>query len=165
MAPTKEELLEDLRASEAEVRERLKDYPAEELEKGRYENGWNGRQILAHMSSIEWTYPRLLEIANQPPSAEAPGTPPTKPARGGIGSYNDRQVAKRADWTAEQLLAEFETNRQATIKAVEATDDETLAKEVTSSGGITGPLSQVLQFVAVIHIQMHLNDILNGSAG
>jgi uncharacterized damage-inducible protein DinB len=165
MAVSKSELLEALRTSESEVLDQLKNLPAEEFEKGRYENGWNARQILAHMASIEWTYPRLIDLAKQPPSAESPGEAPTKKAKGGIGSYNDRQVEKRAGATVEELLAEFETNRQATIKAVEEQNDETLSKEVTSAGGFNGPLAQVLHWVAVDHIRIHLNDIVNGTPG
>ncbi|MCI0777944.1 MAG: hypothetical protein J4N95_07165, partial [Chloroflexi bacterium] len=60
---TKAELLAELRASGREVTKRLGALPAEEFERGRYESGWNGRQILAHAAAIEWTYPRLLDIA------------------------------------------------------------------------------------------------------
>jgi uncharacterized damage-inducible protein DinB len=161
MPPTKSELLEALHSSGSEVLEQLAALPPEEFSKGRYENGWNAREILAHVASVEWTYPRLIEIANQEPSPAPDSPPPTKKAKGGILSYNDRQVAKRAEAAVEELLAEFERNRRTTIEAVEATDDETLSKEVTSSGGFTGPLSQVLHWVAVDHVRTHLNDIVN----
>lgn len=162
MAPSKAELLDQLRSGASELREKLAALPAEEFAKGRYENGWNAREILAHIASIEWTYPRLIEIATQPPAAESK-EPPTRQARGGILSYNDRQVAKRAEASVEELLDEFNTNRSALLDAIEATDDETLNKEVTSTGGFTGPLAQVLQWVAVDHVRAHLNDILGES--
>ena len=44
--------------------------PPARLEEGRYENGWNGRQILAHIASIEWSYPRLIDIARTPPAPD-----------------------------------------------------------------------------------------------
>ena len=50
--------------------------------------------------------------------------------RGGNDSYNDRQVAKRAGASVDELLAEFEKNRAATIQAVEAADDLALAAAV-----------------------------------
>jgi uncharacterized damage-inducible protein DinB len=162
VTPTKTELLDQLRSNAVEVKEKVGALPAEEFEKGRYENGWNSREILAHIASIEWTYPRLIEIATQPPAPESKG-PPTRKARGGILSYNDRQVAKRAEASVEELLKEFNTNRSTLLDAVEATDEETLAKEVTSSGGFTGPLAQVLQWVAVDHVKAHLNDLLGES--
>src|SRR4030095_7873012 len=103
-APSKRELLDALRASRDEVLALVRALPAARLEEGRYENGWNGRQILAHVASIEWSYPRLIDIARTPPAEEA--TPPTRAMKGGNDAYNDRQVAKRAHLTVLELLAE-----------------------------------------------------------
>ena len=61
--PSKAELLERLKASRDHVLATVRALPAASLEQGRYENGWNGRQILAHVASAEWTYPRLIDIA------------------------------------------------------------------------------------------------------
>ncbi len=180
--PTKAELLDALRSSGRDVIERVRALPAGELEQGRYENGWNGRQILAHIASIEWTYPRLLDIAKEagprvgagldPPStpqASAPsaaqaGNVPTRIAQGGILSYNDRQVAKRADASVDDLLQEFETNRAATIAAVESADEALLRTPIRSAGGITGQLAGVLNAVAVLHVLGHVNDIVGAPA-
>jgi hypothetical protein len=136
--------------------------PAAKLEEGRYENGWNGRQILAHIASIEWSYPRLIDIARDagsPPPQAAPAGPPTRSMRGGNDAYNDRQVAKRANVSVPDLLAEFETNRAATIAAVEAADDALFAREIRSAGGIVGPLADVFHQVAVLHMLGHAHDI------
>ena len=124
---TKAELLEALRAKEQYVTEKLGSLPAADLEAGRYESGWNGRQILAHIATIEWTYPKLIDIAKEgspPPGDKEAGVRrtgageterlPTRAAQGGIGSYNERQVAKRESSSIEELLTEFRTNRQAT---------------------------------------------------
>lgn len=175
--PTKAELLEALRTSGRQAIQKLRALPPEEFEKGRYESGWNGRQILAHIASIEWTYPRLLDIAREaPPGAKAPEGPvrrtepaeardvPTRPAQGGILSYNDRQVDKRAGATVEELLMEFETNRAATIVAVESADEALFQKQIRSAGGITGALSGVINAVAVLHVIAHTNDIVGASA-
>ena len=122
--PSKQELLDALRASRDEVLATVRALPAARLEEGRYENGWNGRQILAHVASIEWSYPRLIDIAGRAgrtaPAAQATADLPTREMRGGNDAYNDRQVAKRAHLSSADLLAEFETNRAATIAAVEA---------------------------------------------
>src|ERR687892_496967 len=94
--PSKAELLEALRASRDQVLETVRRLPAERLEEGRYENGWNGRQILAHLASIEWTYPRLIDIARDAVAGGTPAAadPPTRTMRGGNDAYNERQVAK-----------------------------------------------------------------------
>jgi len=158
--PTKMELLAALRASRDEVVAIVRALPAEALEQGRHESGWNGRQILAHLASIEWTYPRLIDIAREAGAPTPAGeTPPTRAMRGGNDAYNERQVAKRAHLTAAELLEEFERNRAATIRAVEATDEALFAREIRSAGGVTGPLALVFHRVAVEHVLGHARDI------
>jgi uncharacterized protein (TIGR03083 family) len=157
-APSKAELLAALRSSRDEVLALVRSLPPERLEEGRYENGWNGRQILAHIASIEWTYPRLIDIARTPP-APADQALPTRTMKGGNDAYNDRQVAKRAGLSVAELLTEFETNRAATIRAVEAADDELFAVPIRSAGGVVGPLATVFRQVAVAHVLGHAKDI------
>jgi len=169
--PTKIELLGALRSSGEEVVRKIRALSPEEVEEGRYENGWNGRQILAHVAAIEWTYPKLLEVATEAPAAaiasgevrrpdpgEAPATP-TRTAKGGIDSYNERQVAKRAEASVAELLEEFENNREATIRAVESADEALLTRPIRSAGGVTGALASVLRAVAVDHVRAHARDI------
>ncbi|MGE3597715.1 MAG: DinB family protein [Dehalococcoidia bacterium] len=171
--PTKAALIAELRRSGELLVTRLRALPVDDFERGRYENGWNGRQILAHVASIEWTYPRLLDIARQGGAdgaatvtgpvrrtepSEAVGVP-TRTAQGGIDAYNARQVERRADASVAELIAEFERNRATMIAAVEQADDALFATPIRSAGGITGPLAGVLQAVAVGHILGHLRDI------
>jgi uncharacterized damage-inducible protein DinB len=160
---TKRGLLDELRTSRDEVLRIVRALPAERLEEGRYENGWNGRQILAHIASIEWSYPRLIDIARDaapaPSATPAADEPPTRAMRGGNDAYNDRQVAKRAHLSAADLLAEFEQNRAATIAAVEAADDRLFIRPIRSAGGIVGPLADVFHQVAVAHVLGHARDL------
>ena len=160
-APSRAELLDALRTSRDEVLAIVRALPPERLEEGRYESGWNGRQILAHIASIEWTSPRLFDIAREAPAVEAAaeGAPATRTMRGGNDAYNERQVAKRAHLTVADLLAEFERNRAATIRAVETVDEALLARRIRSAGGIVGPLATVLYQVAVLHVVAHARDI------
>lgn len=174
--PSKAELLQILRSNGAEVVAKLRGLPPAAFEQGRYENGWNGRQILAHVASIEWTYTRLLDVARSaspaaPQSAEVRRTSPeeaagipTRPMQGGIDDYNARQVEKRAGASVAELLAEFETNRAATIAAVESADEALLRTPIRSAGGVTGPLSAVINAIAVAHVAVHVNDIVSGPA-
>ena len=59
----KSELLQALRESGERAASELSALPPAKFDEGRYENGWNARQILAHIASIEWTYPRLIDMA------------------------------------------------------------------------------------------------------
>jgi len=161
---SKRELLEALHTSRDEVLALLRALPPNRLEEGRYENGWNGRQILAHIASIEWSYPRLIDIARDtsaPPSSA--GDPPTRAMRGGNDAYNDRQVQKRAHASPAELLAEFEQNRAATIAAVEAAEEALFARPIRSAGGVTGTLAMVFHQVAVMHLLGHARDIAGGN--
>ena len=163
-APTRDELLDALRSSRDEVVRLVRSMPPERLEEGRYEGGWNGRQILAHLAAIEWTYPRLIDIARDPapPPEQAP---PTREMRGGNDSYNDRQVAKRASNSVAELLEEFERNRATTIRAVEAADPELFTRRIRSAGGVVGPLASVFFAVAVLHVLGHARDISGTAEG
>ena len=156
--PSKAELLEALRASRDEVLQLTRGLDSARLEEGRYENGWNGREILAHIASIEWTYPRLIDVARAPASS-VEEAPPTRTMRGGNDAYNERQVSKRAHRSAAELLNEFEANRAATIRAVEAADEALLARRIRSAGGVVGPLARVLHQVAIVHVLGHARDI------
>ena len=161
--PSKAKLLESLRASRDDVVALVRGLPPERLEEGRYENGWNGREILAHIASIEWSYPRLIEIARTPPApSEKP--PPTRAPKSDNETYNDRQVAKRAHLTVAELLAEFETNRAATIRAVEAADEALFARRIRSAFGVVGPLATVFHQIAVDHVLGHARDIAGPEA-
>ena len=175
--PSKAALLEALRSSERDVLARLRSLPAAALDQGRYENGWNARQILAHVASIEWSYPRLIDLAKQTPPSAANATPAaarqaggqessstrTGTVRGGIYDYNQRQIEKRAGASVEELLAEFQKNRAATIAAVEEVDEALLATPIQSAGGISGALASVIDRIAVQHILAHVNDIVGAN--
>lgn len=167
--PSKAELVAALRACGQEVIDTLRGLPPDRLEEGRYENGWNGRQILAHVASIEWTYARLIDLArdtSESAAAEAAGGDvPTRTMRGGNDAYNDRQVSKRAHLSPAELLAEFEQNRAATIRAVEAADELLFARHIRSAGGVTGSLATVLYSVAVLHVLGHARDIAGPTSG
>jgi hypothetical protein len=159
----KEQLLTNLRNSGSEFVEKLRPLDAAKFEEGRYENGWNARQILAHVAAIEWSYPKLIDLARDTQSAPPPRpseAPPQRTAQGGINSYNDRMVERYADASVAELLDVFERNRAATIEAVEAADDDLFHVKIKSAGGIPGPLGTVMNYVAVLHVRTHLNDIL-----
>ncbi len=157
--PTRDELLAALRESGQELVVAIESTPADRLEEGRYEGGWNGRQILAHVAAIEWTYPRLLEIPLQADTNAENSDVPTRTAQGGIDAYNARQVAKREGVPVDGLIAEFRLNREATIAAVSAADEALFAAPIRSAGGVTGPLGQVIMNVSVGHVRAHARDI------
>ena len=63
----------------------------------------------------------------------------------------------------KELLLEFKENRAGTIAAVESCDEALLAQPARSAGGAEGTLAQVLEFVAVGHVEQHTRDIVGGA--
>ncbi|MFN2463474.1 MAG: maleylpyruvate isomerase N-terminal domain-containing protein [Candidatus Dormibacteria bacterium] len=144
-----------MRANGVEIAARVRAMPAEAFAEGSWENGWNGRQILAHVASIEWTYPRLLDLARIGGRDEAAAA-----VEGfDIDAYNQRQVDKRVEMSVEDLVTEFERNRAATIAAIESAPDELCSAHIRTVGGIEGTLIEVLNYVAVVHTIDHINAI------
>lgn len=166
---TKNDLIAALKQSGDDLLARVGKMDDAGLGEGRYENGWTAKQILAHVASIEWTYKKLVENAKQPRSTFRPKdevAPPPPPMRsdGGnpVDDYNNRQVARRADKTVKELLLEFKENRDGTIAAVQSCDDDLLSQPTRSSGGAQGTLAEVINFVAVLHVQQHTRDLVGG---
>jgi len=167
----KERIIERLRATGDDAVRRLRALPEASFSAGRYESGWNAKQILAHIASIEWTYARLVGLAQQstadaPTATEAsgasreqPAAVPQGPPRGGMDDYNARQVEKRASVGIDELIDEFAANRARTIAAVTEADDRLFTSPIRSAGGITGTLAQVLDAIAIDHVMSHVGDI------
>ncbi len=149
---TKAELLAALEASRDEV---VGGLDGVDLATGVYEGGWNGRQLLAHIASMEWTYPRILELpaATDEEAAQPRDTSVT------VDDYNRRQVERRDDVAVDDLIVEFVRNRDKTIVAVAAHPEEEFSRRVRSAGGTVGSLADVLWFVAVEHVRGHLADL------
>ena len=155
---TREDLIAALQEDSEEFQEAVGQLPAEAFERGVYEQGWNARQLLAHIAAIEWTYPRLIERAEQ--RAEGGDVPQGGGAGFDMDAYNAKQVARREDQPVEQLLTEFRRNRAETIDAIRAADDELLLQPTRSAGGVEGTLLDVLIGVAVGHVREHVGDLL-----
>src|SRR5688500_18415956 len=149
---TKAELLAALAASRDEVIAGLEGL---DISTGVYEGGWNGRQLLAHIASMEWTYPRILELpaATDEEAARPRDTSVT------VDDYNRRQVERRDGAAVQELIEEFVANRARTIAAVEAHPEAEFVRRVRTAGGTVGSLVDVLWFVAVEHVRGHLADL------
>ena len=56
-------LLAALRASGDDTIETLHALPPDSFVRVCYAGGWSGREVVAHLAAIEWTYPRLIDLA------------------------------------------------------------------------------------------------------
>ena len=154
-------LLAALRSDGDRVADVLAALPADALERGAYEQGWTVKDIAAHLASIEWTYPRLIRIAEAADQGaqSSDGDASSGGSNPQMDDYNARQVAKRRETPLPQLIEEFRSNRAALIDAVEGTSAELLEREIQSFGGVRGSLLQVMWSVAVEHVRTHLDDL------
>ncbi|MBO0685244.1 MAG: maleylpyruvate isomerase N-terminal domain-containing protein [Candidatus Dormibacteraeota bacterium] len=159
--PNRSEMLQGLAETAGLVRRVCSEMEAPAWEGGRYENGWNARQILAHLASIEWTYPRLIDLAREARAGEGDGRAST---RDGVDAYNARQVERRASASIEELLAEFERNRSVTIRSIEELPDELWEVPIRSAAGFEGPLARVFWLTAVEHVRVHTEDLSGHAA-
>jgi hypothetical protein len=64
-----------------------------------------------------------------------------------------------------ELLDMFEANRATTIKAVEDAEADLFTVPVKTAGGINAPLGNALNFVAVLHVRGHVDDIVKAAGG
>ena len=158
--PAPEEIVRGLEESADEVLRACGELTAADWERGAYEHGWNARQVLAHIASIEWSYPRVIDLARQVRDASGSGV---GSMRDGNDAYNARQIARREGVAIAELVGEFRRNRAATIAAVRAAEPELWHLPIRSAGGIEGPLARVFWLVAIEHVQAHARDMRGGA--
>ena len=158
---SRDDLIAALESDAESLESAVSALPEEAFERGVYEHGWNARQLLAHIAAIEWTYPRLIERAEQRTAGD--DVPQGDGAGFDMDAYNAKQVARRDDLPVEQLMTEFRRNRAATIDAVRGADEALLAQATRSAGGVEGTLLDVLISVTVGHVRDHADDLLRGA--
>ncbi len=133
----------------------------EQWSKPAYEQGWNARQILAHIAAMGSVSPVFVGWAVNPPPA------PSGEGSGGGGApdpdaWNAQQVGIRNEKSLSELLAEIRSGHQTGIKALDAVSDEQLAQTRTLLGH-TGPAIDLLHGFLVGHSLEHLQDLENAA--
>lgn len=131
----------------------------EQWTKPAYEQGWNARQILAHIAAMGSISPVFVGWAVNPPPA---------PAGGGGGpdpdAWNAQQVGAREGKTLAELLDEIRAGHQAGVKALDAVTDVQLDGTQTLLGH-TDSAGNLLHFFLVEHSLAHLDDLENAATG
>jgi uncharacterized damage-inducible protein DinB len=129
---------------------------ADGLDKGQWEwrpddGRWSVRLVLAHVGAAQWSH---LDVARRLVAGEVAEIPDFD-----LDAWNNAAVAKRADWSVEQVLADLDAAQRATFDFLDGLDAEKLA--ITGSHPALGELS-VGQVVRVIglHDGLHRRDVL-----
>ncbi len=113
------------------------------------EEGWNVKQIYAHLTATAEVTPGLLgAIANAEEGQDAG-------AGLDIGEFNAQQVAARAEMSSEELMQAFESAFQKLIEFVQTMPEENLELK-RKFGAVEGPVADIMSSVIVLHSLAHI---------
>ncbi len=152
---TKEDVIEALDGFQAAVEELVATLPKSEWEKGIYENGWNAKQLLSHMSSTAGVAGFILTLAR---------TGPVVGRREGDSefdndAFNAQQVAAREKKAVEGLLTEITDTLYRDRKVVKAAPDQLLAAPFEAPWGERGTVADIIAGSFTEHLGGHVNDL------
>lgn len=151
--PSKAELLEKLRASDEEAVSRIRATPPERFGEIVTSEGWTGQQALASIAGVERGPARLIDIERD----RQAGAPERPRPRGTAHEYMKRQLHIRQGAPVDALLEEFQTNRAATIAAVEGADEALLGATIEIP--ITAPLGAVIYSLSIEQMLGYVGEI------
>lgn len=168
---SKADVLRALRAGEQGAGERLSAISPEQFEQGSFEQGWNARQTLAHVASMEALYRGMITLLTGRRSVDedAPGPPSGVPApdpeeddEEGSVSFEflfQTLIDERADATPAALLSEFRRHRRGLIRIVTETDEALLCRPL---GSPEAPAESLAATVCqhVLHLDAHISQIV-----
>lgn len=112
---------------------------------------WSVRLTLAHVGSAQWSH---LEVAQRLVAGQQVDIPGFD-----LDEWNEANVARRADWTPEQVLTDLEAAQKETLAFLKGLDGDQLAITGTHPALGEVSVSQVLRIIPV-HDGMHRRDIL-----
>jgi uncharacterized protein (TIGR03083 family) len=122
----------------------------EELKKAVYP-GWTAKRLICHIASTSGAAAFFISMAQ--------GSGPGMGTGFDIDRWNAEQVAARQDKPLEEILAEFRTGHESSIKAVEAAADDLMTKQVPDFSGGVSALADLIKEAATEHEAAHLDDL------
>jgi hypothetical protein len=125
--------------------------------KGVYEDGWNARELLAHMASTSGTAGFILGMARMPSA-------PSLGAGYDENAFNAQQVAAREGKSISDTVAEIEGDFQRGIDAVRDAPDDLLTKHFRAPWDVEGEVGDVIVMSLEGHLGMHLADLRSAAA-
>jgi len=158
MARTKDDILKALRESQKEIEEVASSLPEAAWSTGVYENGWNTKQLLCHLTESSGVAAFLVGMA------QAPSGGGGMPAGFDVDAWNGQRVAALQDKPLPELLGELRANTERNIAAVQAAPDDLMSKHIKAPWDVEGPLADVIVRSVREHGGMHLAD-LRSAAG
>jgi uncharacterized damage-inducible protein DinB len=112
---------------------------------------WSVRLTLAHVGSAQWSH---LEVARRLAAGETVELPGFD-----LDAWNEAQIAKRAGWPVDRVLADLEAAQQASFAFLDGLDAETLARTGTHPALGEMSVGQVIRVIG-LHDNVHRRDLL-----
>ena len=176
---SKADVLRALREGEQGVSERLSAISPEQFEQGSFEQGWNARQTLAHVASMEALYRGIITVLTGRRSVDedSPGPHPgaSTPAPDPDEDDEDEEesisfevlfqtmIDEREGATPAALLSEFRRHRRGLIHIVAETDEALLCRPLGSADAPDESLAATV-CQHVLHVNAHVAQIVRNIA-
>lgn len=163
MVASRQDVIDTLIEVRTDVERLVEAAPESAWTKGVYENGWDARQVLAHIASTSGVASFLLAMANLPESSGAalggaPGFDRVAFDRQN-DEFNRQQVAMRSGKSVEELLDEIRGNLLRDIQAVEVASEELIARHYRAPWGVEGTVGEVITASLREHLGTHVADL------
>lgn len=151
---TKEEIIAALEEQKALVQRLASETPPGGWSAPAHENGWDARELLAHVATTSRVGGFVMAMASAP--AGAPGL-------GGAAfdqdAFNVHQVAMRASRSVQEVADEICGNLDSDIAAVRGAPDDLLAKHYKAPWETEGTVAEVILGSVRDHNGMHLAEL------
>jgi uncharacterized damage-inducible protein DinB len=123
----KQELLDDLEAARAELLSAIEGLSGEQMIRPGVVGEWSVKDTLAHI--VAWDK-EVRTVVHAFVTQENPVFDYKISGKRGFAKWNAREVEKRRDLSAVQILAEMEEARRELVELVQGLTEEQLSREV-----------------------------------
>ena len=113
---------------------------------------WSPRQAIGHLADAERAHRRFIE-------AVAAGGAPPSVENFDLDAWNAGRVAKRAGQSLAEVIADYEVERAATLRTLQALPDEAWARSGRHPALGEMTVEQVARVIG-IHENMHLKEMM-----
>ena len=151
---TKDEIVSTLQNLQQQIEQAASNLPEQAWSTGVYGDGWNARQILAHMASMSGVAGFLLNMASAPA-----GTGAGIGADFNVDEFNRMQIAAREGKTPADLVNEIRDSFERDISTVRAAPDDLIRKHYRAPWDAEGEVGDIIVGSLNNHMGLHLADL------
>lgn len=155
MATSKEELARGFADARTQLQGLVQEVSEEDWQKGVYQDGWNAKEILAHISS----YDHAATLDTLVRQAKGETVPPRRPPDMSLDEYNEMRVRELIEMSVADLAKEVDERCAGAIAKLEATPQEDLDLMITSGFGAGGTIGDLAHRIGCAHLSNHIADI------